>query len=158
MNNTLTIRNCQAVLPDQVVAHATVRIENGVIVKIASDAPTTDGQVLDAQGALLGPGFVDVHCHGDGMTRYFDDPETVSKNLLQQGTTTVLATLGYPDMRKDGLTGQLREFNNRAGMNTRGILGGIHLEGPYVNRKYGAQTTRGVIKNPDAPGIPCFAR
>jgi N-acetylglucosamine-6-phosphate deacetylase len=99
---------------------------------------------------LIGPGFVDPHCHGDGLTRFFDDPDSVVNTLLRSGTTSVLATLGYPDMVKDGIDGQLRHFT--AGLNSiaREVVLGVHLEGPYINRKYGAQTTRGVIKGFDS--------
>jgi len=34
----------------------------------------------------------------------------VVDNLLQHGTTSVLATLGYPEMRKDGIDPQLRHL------------------------------------------------
>ncbi len=149
MNNSFTIRNCQVVLEDRVLADASVRVVEGEIAEIATEIKSDDEVNLDAQGAFLAPGFVDVHCHGDGTTRYFDDPDTVSRNLLHQGTTTVLATLGYPDMKPDALAEQLRRFQDQVGEHTDKILGGIHMEGPYVNKKYGAQTSRGVIKNPD---------
>lgn len=149
--SSLIIRNCRAVLADSVVSHASIQIQDGLITSIE---PESEGihdheAVIDAKGQYVGPGFVDVHCHGDGVIRYFDDPETVSRNLIKHGTTTVLATLGYPDMIPDGLAQQLRTFQSDTGELTSGILGGIHLEGPYVNPKYGAQTSRGVIKDPD---------
>ncbi len=149
MNNSLTIRHCSAVLPDRVLDDAMIRIDQGVIAEVEPDRggrPGPSGPVLDAGGRLVGPGFVDVHCHGDGDTRFFDDPEKVSLNLLRQGTTTVLATLGYPDMARDGISTQVRRLRDALGTWGRDMVAGVHLEGPYVNRKYGAQTSRGVIK------------
>ncbi|MSU46017.1 MAG: N-acetylglucosamine-6-phosphate deacetylase [Lacunisphaera sp.] len=149
MSHTLTISNCRAVLVDRVLPAATIHIEKGIIREIVADASGAPAG-FDASGRLVGPGFVDVHCHGDGSRRIFTDPEAVSLNLLRQGATTVAATLGYPDMVVDGLAAQLRSYTSVLGPWGKELSGGVHLEGPYVNRKYGAQTSRGVIKNPDA--------
>ncbi|MBL9216800.1 MAG: amidohydrolase family protein [Opitutaceae bacterium] len=151
MSHTLILHHCRAVLPDRVLTDAVIRIEAGVIRDVsAGPARPSGGVVVDAGGLLLAPGFVDVHCHGDGATRYFDDPERVALSLLRQGTTTAAATLGYPDMVPDGIAAQLRAYRAALGEWGRELLdGGVHLEGPYMNRKYGAQTSRGVIKHPD---------
>lgn len=152
MNDRLTIRGGQVVLPDRVLERATLVIEGGLIRAISSDdggARDSGGPVVNAKGLMIAPGFIDPHCHGDGTTRFYDDPNRVAANLLKQGTTTVLATLGYPDMVPGAIGGQLQRFEATLDLQAREMVAGVHLEGPYVNRKYGAQTSRGVIKNFD---------
>jgi N-acetylglucosamine-6-phosphate deacetylase len=138
-------------LPDQVLHDGCIAVENGVIEFVGvKKARLLDGadHVIDAGGRLLAPGFVDIHCHGDSVTRFFHNPEKVALSLARQGATTILATLGYPDMESD-LSGQLRRFKTSIGPFAAKVIAGVHLEGPYVNKKYGAQTSRGVIKLPD---------
>ena len=145
------IRRCQAVLPDRVLPDACLRIEHGQITALGPESPDMLAgatHVIDANGRTIGPGFVDVHCHGDGTRRFVDAPEAVALELLRQGTTTVLATVGYTDMEPD-LVAQLHHFDSALGEWGRESVAGFHLEGPYVNRKYGAQTARGLIKDPE---------
>jgi len=152
MNSPLTIRGARAVLPDTVLENATIRIEGGVIREVTAGGAKPGaggGAVFEAGGRVVGPGFFDPHCHGDGTTRFFDDPNTVVRNLLKHGTTSVLATIGYPDMVRDGIGGQLENFQRALQPQAKAVVAGVHLEGPYVNRKYGAQTSRGVIKQFD---------
>lgn len=147
------VRHTRVVLPDRVLADACVRVEGGRVVAVEPDTPATlagADRVIDAKGMLTAPGFVDVHCHGDSERRFLDAPESVALALLRQGTTTVLATISYADMVAD-LVEQLRHFDTALGSWGSEVVAGFHLEGPYVNRKYGAQTTRGLIKAPDEP-------
>jgi len=145
------LRRCRAVLPDRVLSGACLRIEGARLVAVGPETPSLlagADHVLDVGDLLVAPGFVDVHCHGDGRRRFHDEPEAVALELLRQGTTTVLATLGYSDMEPD-LAAQIRGFDSALGEWGQLGVAGFHLEGPYINRKYGAQTHRGVIKLPD---------
>lgn len=152
MSDPILIRHCRAICADHVLPDATVTIEDGLITAIGADAEirSAASTTIDAQGQYLAPGFVDVHCHGDGTNRFFDDPATVSRNLLLQGTTSVLATLGYSDMKPGHVEAQLKAFRETAQSLNVSNIAGIHMEGPYVNPQYGAQTHRGLIKDPDA--------
>src|SRR6185436_6402971 len=99
----LVIQHCRAVLPGSVLDDATLVVKDGIIIEVTTGTigVTADCcQIVDAGGLVIGPGFVDPHCHGDGLTRFFDDPDSVVNTLLRYGTTSVLATLGYPDMVK----------------------------------------------------------
>ncbi len=148
----MIIYNCRVVLPDAVWEQAVIRIAQGKIVSVDEMSAVTEvpkGEAsVDAGGLLVGPGFIDTHCHGDGTTRFHDAPNEVAMNLLRGGVTTVLATLGYPDMDTE-LKKQVERFEAELSDSSRNVVGGIHLEGPYVNPKYGAQTSKGMIKNPD---------
>jgi imidazolonepropionase-like amidohydrolase len=50
-------------LSGHLLANQNIRIENGKITEIGSDLPVNGAQVIDAQDALLFPGFIDAHCH-----------------------------------------------------------------------------------------------
>ncbi len=138
------------VLPDAVLKNATISVEHGIIRQISAAgekaAGGKEGPVFEADGRIVGPGFFDTHCHGDGTTRFYDDPNLVVASLLRYGCTSVLATLGYPDMVSDGIGRQLDDFKAALLPQAKAVIAGVHLEGPYVNRKYGAQTGSGVIK------------
>jgi N-acetylglucosamine-6-phosphate deacetylase len=149
----VVIQHGRAVLPGSVLHDATIVLEHGIIKEVTTGSigiTSNCGQIIDAGGLVVGPGFVDTHCHGDGLTRFFDDPDRVVNSILRCGTTSVLATLGYPDMVKDGIDAQLRHLTAELNPIAREVVLGVHLEGPYINRKYGAQTTRGIIKGFDS--------
>ena len=150
MNSRLTICHGRIVLPRGILEDGSIVIEDGLIRDILSERGRTEsqGRVFDAGGQIIGPGYVDPHCHGDGKRRFIDDPNVVVTNLLKAGTTSVLATIGYPDIVPDALEQQLRSLSIALEGRARTVVMGVHLEGPYINRKYGAQTTRGVIKDP----------
>lgn len=47
--------------------HADIRLANGVIVEIGDNLPASgDEQVVDAQGCIVAPGFIESHTHYDG--------------------------------------------------------------------------------------------
>ncbi len=50
-------------LSGHLLADQDVRIEDGKITEIGSHLDPKDAEVIDAQGALLFPGFIDAHCH-----------------------------------------------------------------------------------------------
>src|SRR6185369_9397015 len=112
-SGSLVIQHCRAVLPSSVLEDATIVVKNGIINEVMTEStriPADCAEIINADGLVIGPGFIDPHCHGDGLTRFFDDPHRVVNTLLGSGTTSVLATLGYPDMVRDGMDAQLRRF------------------------------------------------
>jgi alpha-D-ribose 1-methylphosphonate 5-triphosphate diphosphatase len=95
--------NATAVLPDRVLHDATVVAEDGVIVEVG-DAVRRPPDALDARGALLLPGLVDVH--SDGLERELRprpgvevSPEfavtSYEGKVRAAGVTTMFHGIGY---------------------------------------------------------------
>ncbi|MGH7947150.1 MAG: hypothetical protein ACREF9_19410, partial [Opitutaceae bacterium] len=67
---------------------------------------------------------------------------------MRAGTTGLLATLAYRDMN-EGISAPLDDFaTQRRGLAADVVLG-VHLEGPYMNAKYGARTFSARLRSPD---------
>lgn len=66
---------------------ADIVIEGASIVAVGEVTPRTDDAVLDCNGRLVMPGFIDAHSHADGLLQ----DEKVQRSLLRQGVTSVIA-------------------------------------------------------------------
>jgi len=103
----------------------------------------SDGiEIIDAKGAYVSPGFIDIHIHGSGGADVMDatkeSVEILSSTLLQTGTTSCLATtMTMSPVHIDDALQNIQKYAHKvSGAN---ILG-VHLEGPFINKqKHGAQ-------------------
>lgn len=117
-------------LPGGAPSRAWLHVRGGTIIDIGSDAPPP-GNRLELGGALVVPGFVDLHCHGGGggsfsTTDPADALRAVSAHRAH-GTTTMLASLVSDPIPV--LHGQLAAL---AELVHDGELAGVHLEGPFI--------------------------
>jgi N-acetylglucosamine-6-phosphate deacetylase len=112
---------------------------------VAHAGPDTD--VTDAAGALLTPGFIDLHGHGGGGASFDDGAEAVGRALAvhrAHGTTrSVLSLVANP-------AGVLeRSLTTIADLAERDpLVLGSHLEGPFL------ATSRRGAHNPDFLAAP----
>jgi N-acetylglucosamine-6-phosphate deacetylase len=94
------------------------------------------GEVVHEPGAMVAPGFIDLHVHGARGRDLMDGTRetlcAVSEALACHGTTGFLATtLSAPDSATETA---LRGFaSHRASANNGAVPLGIHMEGPYLN-------------------------
>jgi N-acyl-D-amino-acid deacylase len=65
---------------------ADVAMRDGVIIAVGAAPPGGAGEVIDLDGLVLAPGFIDVHTHDDRLL--LSDPSMTPK--LSQGVTTVV--------------------------------------------------------------------
>lgn len=144
------IVNANAVLPDRILPDATILLEGERILAVGQDLSVpADAQITDAGGLLVGPGFVDIHVHGDGnAARWETMPEQVARHHLRHGTTTICATVSYSQTREE-----LRE-NTKALQEKldRGLLPSVFavgFEGPYINPERGAKSAAFARPGPD---------
>lgn len=92
-------------------------------------------------GHLILPGLVDVHCHGgDGGDFPTGEEESARKAaafLHRSGTTTFMASM-VTAPRED----LLRGIELYVKLADEGLVGGIHLEGPFLSHAKAAHRTR----------------
>ena len=126
-----------------------VAYQNGVIVETPLN--TVGAEVIDAKGAYLSAGFIDLHTHGGGGYDFMDG--TVEAFLgaaelhARHGTTTLLPTATSGTLEE---TSTMFDILTRAqAENVHGAdMPGLHLEGPYFSpAQAGAQDPR-FLKEP----------
>ncbi|MEB3033257.1 N-acetylglucosamine-6-phosphate deacetylase [[Mycobacterium] nativiensis] len=102
-----------------------VSVDDGRITDCGSGPVRAD---TDFGDGVLVPGFVDMHCHGGAGVSYADDPDRAAALHAAHGTTGGLASLVTADPAT--LLAQVRTL---AAATRRGVVDGIHLEGPWLS-------------------------
>ena len=131
------IVNAKVVLPDRVSENGMVLIEQGKIL-YASDAFPVPGtcETIDAQGRLVSPGFVDIHCHAGGEWWCWENPEAMARVHLEGGTTSLDCTVS-PQVGDAGILKAIDDVKAAMAEKRPGNIMGLHLEGPYMNPNFG---------------------
>ncbi len=135
--NSLLIKNVRAVLPSSVTEPCDILVENGKIAEIGCTKAPEGIEVLDGNGGLLTPGFVDVHVHGGGGADFMDaaceDFEIALKAHLKHGTTTLLPTaMTATEEDLIAFVKAFLEYRKNPAPNAAKAPG-VHLEGPYFS-------------------------
>jgi len=147
------IENCNIVLEHGIIRNGTLLTEKDRIVSLGQNVcKPENAEVINANGAYVGPGFVDIHVHGDPECIFSTDAVKSARYFLKHGTTTLLPTLFY-DMSKETLCQTIDNIRKAMESGEADNIGGIYMEGPYMNPKYGASPEknlwRGDIKRED---------
>ena len=90
------IINAELVMKDHLIPEAVLFIKDGKIAGYGEMRTTEipEGcEIIDAKGAYVGPGLVDIHSHAGNAVRFQNDPYIAAEGHLDMGTTSVLATL-----------------------------------------------------------------
>lgn len=101
---SLVVANGLLVLPEGAPRHGSVRVENGRIAVLGSDVSQDDARVIDAKGAIVAPGLVDLGVfaidkpafHFGGITRAALMPDQ-GPPLDRPSTVRYAAQSGKPD-------------------------------------------------------------
>ena len=110
-----------------------------------------NAQMIDAGGAYVGPGFVDLHVHGGNGHMFDAEPLQAAEHFLRNGETTILATLYY-NLSKEGFLESIQKVQDAMAAGGVGdAIAGIYMEGPYMNPKYGAMPERNKWKGAITP-------
>jgi len=141
---TTAILNARLIIDDRVIEDK-ILLFNEKILDIVEDVIISDSddmEIIDAKGAYVSAGFIDLHIHGSGGADVMDATpealEQLSTTLPQTGITSFLATtMTMPPLDIDNT---LQNIQNHAKNVTGSQILGVHLEGPFINKeKHGAQ-------------------
>ena len=137
MKNTV-IKNAQVVLENGIIWDGVIVIEDNKICDVGNehtiDIPP-NAKIIDAEGAYVGPGFVDIHVHGGVGYNLFAEPQKVATHFLKHGETSILATSPGMYSHEELLQGI---ENVKNAMDIVKSIKGFYMEGPYINHNYGA--------------------
>jgi N-acetylglucosamine-6-phosphate deacetylase len=122
---------------ERIVSGQTVLLAQGRIEAVvpAADPRCRDAGIVDLEGQLLLPGFIDVQVNGGGGVLFNDDPSLESIRAIgaahrQFGTTGFLPTLISDDL--DTIGQAIAAVQASLDARLPGVLG-IHIEGPFLN-------------------------
>lgn len=149
----MLIKNGKIYLEDRIIESGYVLIEDDKIVDLGSMdiAPEYSGEVIDAAGRNVIPGFIDQHIHGangaDNMDATPEAVATIARFIPQEGTTSYLATTMTQSIENVSkalsVIADYANTDNKAG---EAEIVGIHLEGPFISKKHvGAQNPAYVL-------------
>ncbi len=133
------IKNAHVISPGIDMVGAAVEIEGAKIVAIhpaGSELPAAD-KVVDAEGKMLMPGFIDIHSHGAGgcdtCDAKLESLHTIAECKMKEGVTTWLPTTLTlsPKVLEDVCHAVAEYMKDQKYAKTPGV----HLEGPYINPK-----------------------
>ncbi len=177
------IHHARIVSPDLDVGGASLLLENGRILAVddpGKPLPAAD-QVIDAGGRMALPGFFDIHAHGadgrDVCDGTADSVRHIARRKLAEGVTTWLpTTLTQPVGKLLEIASACAEYKATPDFCR---MPGLHIEGPFINRKNAGAQNPGFIRPPDfaelirlheicpaaivslapeLPGAPCLIR
>lgn len=151
-------------LKEGLCADKAVITADGIIQDIvAADAVDryANAERIDLNGNFLLPGFIDIHVHGGGGADFMDGSVSAmllaAETHLRHGTTTIFPTTmsaGFDKIEKTVLN--YRQLS--ACEEASDILGGLHLEGPFINPKMGGAQRRDLIYPPTEEMIKAIRR
>jgi N-acetylglucosamine-6-phosphate deacetylase len=141
MKTIKAIVNARLIGKDQIIEGKILLFDQKILM-IEERLPSGVIEVIDAHGAYVSPGFIDLHIHGNGGADVMDGTlealETISSTLLQTGTTSFLATT--MTMSTSAIDNALHNVQQYASKVSGAHILGVHLEGPFINPlKHGAQ-------------------
>ncbi|MBS1369581.1 MAG: N-acetylglucosamine-6-phosphate deacetylase [Lentisphaeria bacterium] len=149
------ITDCRIISPGVDLASGSILIEDGKIAALFSGAAPLPpaGRIIQGNGLMAMPGFIDVHCHGRNNADFCDGSvegvNRIARGKLEEGVTTLLpTTLTLPE---EELRASLETIAQYDGKGCR--LPGVHLEGPFINVKCCGAQNPAYVRLPDAEEV-----
>ncbi len=151
------VKNGRLLLPD---GKGSLQVQDGLVMlydtKIEAFCPETElvpdsVEVLDAAGAYVAPGFINVHVHGclgyDTMDDAAEALPAIRRGQARSGVTAFLpTTMTYDFPRIYRALERVRSAMKVSAPDGADVLG-CHMEGPFLNRSFkGAQDPQYMIE------------
>ncbi|MBR2860862.1 MAG: amidohydrolase family protein [Clostridia bacterium] len=146
----IAIINATLVMRDHYIPDGCIFVEDGKITYFGEMRKTNipaDAEVIDALGAYVGPGFVDIHTHAACGHWFYEEPEIAGERILEHGVTTVLPVV-YFDRNKENFLGDTKRIQKAVADGELPNFGGFYMEGPYMNPKFGANRESNPWRSP----------
>jgi N-acetylglucosamine-6-phosphate deacetylase len=149
------IVNTKLILIDRIIWDGVILFEGGRILHFdpAKDVKIPENcERIDAEGLYTGPGFVDIHTHGGGGHWFHEEPAEAAAHFLSHGETFILPALYFNLNLEEYISGinRIRAVLEQKKGAARAI-GGLYMEGPYLNPGYGADKLHNPWQGPIDP-------
>ncbi len=157
----IALRDGRLVLPDRVLDHGTLVLDASRIVEIAASPFPSAPVTHDLRGAIVVPGFIDVHVHGiEGLDTLDEEAPLapIATRLPRYGVTAFCPTTVAcsPAELARVLTAVMRE-RQQAPVGARVLP--AHLESNFINPEYrGAQPLTCLRLPPSGDRVPSSAQ
>ncbi len=128
-NTVMTIRNGNVLFPDGALRSCDISIGNGVISELGESERISSA--IDAAGAYIVPGLIDIHTHGLGFLSTNESSLIHYADMeAERGVTTFFPTLFAPP---DKIVHQLQRHRLETDeLQKAPQVGGFRLESPYL--------------------------
>lgn len=154
------IVNAKIITPLEIIINGGILIDSGKIRKVIRNKGKIPKniEIIDAEGKILCPGFIDLHLEGGGgadvIDGTFEAINCVSSTHLKYGTTSFLATILTRPNKSNSLRDEkflhLKPIVQAIKRRTDGAqILGIHLEGPFINPKRKGMIRRDYVRKPN---------
>ncbi|HEV8593382.1 MAG TPA: hypothetical protein VGQ55_14860, partial [Pyrinomonadaceae bacterium] len=136
-----TVTNANVVGPNGIIENASIVVEDGMIESVTSRGSASDeGEIIDAAGCTIFPGFIDVHIHGavgvDVNEADADGLVEIAAFLAKNGVTAWMPTL-VPDS-DENYARVISAIEKTIGLQSDRPIAqavGVHYEGVFANEK-----------------------
>lgn len=155
---SLVIHSARIVDGGEILEDGWVRIEDGIVAARGSGSDwTTADEVVDATtvagtGALLTPGFIDIHGHGGAGAAFDDGVEAIrTGRALHRAHGTTRAVISLVTGSVDALAGSVAAIADLT--ETDADVLGSHLEGPFLDPGHHGAHEPSLLRHPTAGDV-----
>lgn len=131
------IVNAKIVKQDHIIPDGAVILDGERIVACGRGINVDGMDTVDAGGAYVGPGFIELHTHAAKGMMLQDEPVRGARVLLEHGVTDTLVAL-YFSADRDTLIAQMKTVRSAMNSGKAPNILGLYMEAPYMNPKFGA--------------------
>lgn len=146
----LKIINSRIIAGGKITDGMTVYIDGTKISDITDDSSRAADEIIDAEGAYLSAGFIDLHSHGGGGSDYLDNTVDAFLNAarlhIAHGTTSILPTACSSTAEE--AAGFIKAYTEAKKTDIGSCFVGVHLEGPYFAASQGGAQDSRYLKTP----------